>query len=131
MSDVVFTEQAAGYEMQLTLTRQSQDVLLTLTGGDVSHYGVVTAVGSDGLHTIALPSRPGHVHQEGVLTETIAKILQPVLQGNAIITGGMHVNNISSVQMHAAFAMTKALGQQAHDWLKANPVATISETFAK
>jgi hypothetical protein len=131
MSDVVFTEQAAGYEMQLTLTRQSQDVLLTLTGGDVSHYGVVTAVGSDGLHTIALPSRPGHVHQEGVLTEAIAKILQPVLQGNAIITGGMHVNNISSVQMHAAFAMTKALGQQAHDWLSAHPVEKISETFAK
>jgi hypothetical protein len=131
MSDVTFTEQAAGYEMQLTLTRQSQDVLLTLTGGDVSHYGVVTAVGSDGLHTIALPSRPGHVHQEGVLTEAIARILQPVLQGNAIITGGMHVNKISSVQMHAAFAMTKGLGQQAHDWLVAHPVAKISETFAK
>ncbi|WP_125709234.1 hypothetical protein [Lacticaseibacillus porcinae] len=130
MSEMIFTEQAAGYQMQLTLTRQSQDVLLTLTGGDVSHYGVVTAVGSDGLHTIALPSRPGHVHQEGVLTETIAKILQPVLPGNAMITGGMHVNNITSSQMHAAFAMTKQLGEQARDWLQQHPVATVHETFA-
>lgn len=131
MPEMIFTESLAGYSMQLTLSRQSQDVLLTLTGGDVPHFGVVTAVGADGLHTIALPSRPGHVHQEGMLTETVAKLLQPSLQGNAIITGGMHVNDISPEQMQAAFTMTKLLGQQARDWLKAHPVAKITETFAK
>lgn len=131
MTEKLFTEALAGFEMQLTLSRQSQDVLLTLTGGDVPHFGVVTAVGKDGLHTIALPSRPGHVHQEGVLTETIAKCLQPILPGNAMITGGMHVNNISAEQMHAAFTMTKHLAQQAREWLVAHPVAKINETFAK
>lgn len=130
MTPVVFTASQAGYEMQLTLTRQSRDVLVQLTGGDVPHYGVVTTVGQDGVHTLALPSRPGHVHQEGVLTKRIAKVLQPVLQGNAIITGGMHVNDITPVQMAAASAMTQALAVQARDWLQAHPAPAVVEHFA-
>ncbi|WP_461213885.1 prenylated flavin chaperone LpdD [Lacticaseibacillus sp. GG6-2] len=131
MNDKVFTATQAGYSIQVRLTRQSRDVLLTLTGGDVPHYGVVTTVGQDGIHTHALPSRPGHVHQEGVLTERLAKRIQSVLPGNAIITGGMHVNAITPKQMAAASQMTDALGRQVHDWLVAHPVPPIHEIFAK
>ncbi len=131
MNDQVFTETQAGYAMRVRLTRQSQDVLLELTGGDVPHFGVVTTVGQDGVHTHALPSRPGHVHQEGVLTEQLAQAIASVLSGNAIIVAGMHVNTITPAQMTAAVEMTARFGRQVHDWLLAHPVTPVPEFFAK
>ncbi|MCI1986411.1 MAG: hypothetical protein LKJ69_09470 [Lactobacillus sp.] len=130
MTPRVFTATQAGYSLQLVVTRQSQDLLIQLLGGDVPHYGVVTMVGQDGITTHALPSRPGHVHQEGVLTERVAAVLQPVLPGNAIITGGMHVNKITPAQMAAASAMTQQLAEAVRDWLTAQPPLTITEEFS-
>lgn len=131
MSTGTFTRQQAGVTMTLHVEQQGQDILVTLVGGDVPHFGVVTTVGQDGVFTHALPSRPGHVHQEGALTQRLAKQIAPVLAGNAIITAGMHVNEITKVQMQAAFALTKALGDDLRHWLQAHPVAAVVEKFAK
>lgn len=131
MTTQTFTKTQAGYSLSVHLTRQSHDVLLTLVGGDVPHYGVVTTVGQDGIQTHALPSRAGHVHQEGVLTEALARRIQPVLQGNAIITGGMHVNQITQAQMAAAMTMTDQLGVEISAWLRAHPAPPVQVTFAK
>lgn len=96
MFEKTFKVNQAGFEMCAKLSRENQDVLLEITGGDVPHYGVVTIVSPHQLtQTVALPSRPGHHHQEGVLTERIAKIIAPVLQSNAFIIGGLHINNIT------------------------------------
>ena len=37
MTPVVFTASQAGYQTQITLTRQSRDAMVQLTGGDVQH----------------------------------------------------------------------------------------------
>lgn len=131
MSAATFTRTQAGVTMTLQVEQQGQDILVTLVGGDVPHFGVVTTVGQDGVFTHALPSRPGHVHQEGALTERIAKRIAPELNGNAIITAGMHVNEITKPQMQAAFALTRALAEDLAAWLIAHPVAPVVEKFAK
>lgn len=126
-----FTATQAGITMQARVTRQSQDVLIQLIGGDIPHYGVVTTVDRVGqVTTTALPSRPGHVHQEGVLTKRLAATLAGHLQGNAVIVAGMHVNAITPVQMCAASTLTQRLGAQVAAWLDAHPVAAPHATFA-
>lgn len=131
MSEHTFRVTRAGYTMQAKLSRENQDVLLELTGGDVPHYGVVTIVSPhQATQTIALPSRPGHHHQEGVLTERVAAEIAPVLQNNAFIIGGLHVNRISKAQLAVAGAMAKALGEQVRDYLQAHPRPLIKEEFS-
>lgn len=127
----VFTVTQAGYTMQAIVERQNQDVLIQLVGGDVPHFGVVTTVDKTGQTTSqALPSRPGHVHQEAVLTKRLASVIAPVLQSNAFIVAGMHVNAITPAQLAAAGPITQALGEQVRDWLAAHPVARPTEIFA-
>lgn len=131
MPEHTFTVTRSGYTMQAKLRRENQDVLIDLTGGDVPHYGVVTAVSPrQPLQTIALPSRPGHHHQEGVLTERMATVIAPALQSNAFIVGGLHVNRISKQQLAVAGAMAQALGEQIRDYLAAHPRPKIEEEFS-
>ncbi|KRO09582.1 hypothetical protein IV59_GL000543 [Paucilactobacillus hokkaidonensis] len=118
--------------MVAILERQNQDVLIQLIGGDVPHYGVVMSIDNTGnTETIRLPSRPGHVHQEKILIEQVAGAIKPVLQNNAIIVSGMHVNDISTEQMHAAIPMAQKLGARLAVWLKQNPVDPLPMSFAK
>lgn len=121
-----------GFTMTVLVSRENLDVLVQLIGGDVPHFGVVSTIDNTGkIETHALPSRAGHVHQEGILTEHLANIIKPALQGNAIITGGVHVNNITPEQIDAATSMTEALGEQLVEWLRANPVKPLKISFAR
>ncbi|WP_127848849.1 hypothetical protein [Lacticaseibacillus hulanensis] len=131
MAEKVFAVTREGYTMQAKLSRENQDVLLEITGGDVPHYGVVTIVSPGAeAQTIALPSRPGHHHQEGVLTKRIASVIAPALQSNAFIIGGLHVNRISKKQLAVAGTMAQALGVQIRDYLEAHPRVKVVEEFA-
>ncbi|KRM88127.1 hypothetical protein FD19_GL000416 [Lacticaseibacillus thailandensis DSM 22698 = JCM 13996] len=119
------------YTMFAVVERQSQDLLIQLVGGDVLHYGVVTAVSqTQAPQDINMPSRPGHVHQERVLTHALASVIRPVLQSNAFIVSGMHVNSITPAQMKVATKMARTLGEEVRDWIVAHPVAKPVETFA-
>ncbi len=130
-NQVTFEETQAGYSIQARVKREAKDLLIEIVGGDVPHYGVVTTIQPDGnTQTVSLPSRPGHVHQEGVLTRQIARLIQPVLTGNAVIVSGMHVNAITPEQMRAAGPMTANLGRQIRDWLVANPPSDQKVTYA-
>jgi len=121
-----------GYTMRATLERQSLDVLIQVIGGDVPHYGVVMTVDNTGqTEVIAMPSRPGHVHQEKVLINPVIKAIKPALQNNAIIVSGMHVNDITPAQMQAAVPMAKVLGERLADWLMAHPGHQTEIAFAK
>ncbi|KRK99670.1 hypothetical protein FD04_GL002446 [Secundilactobacillus odoratitofui DSM 19909 = JCM 15043] len=122
----------AGFKLEAIIERQNQDVLIQLIGGDVPHYGVVTTVGpTTEPQTIALPSRPGHHHQEGVLTELMARLLKPVLQNNAVIVSGVHVNCIQPEQMQAMTGMVTTLSHEIGSWLTAHPREKVIERFAK
>lgn len=121
-----------GYSMKAVLERQTLDVLIQIIGGDVPHYGVVMTIDNAGHTTVtSLPSRPGHVHQEQVLINPVAKVIAPVLQGNAVIVSGMHVNNITPNQMKAALGMATELGERLATWLTDHPSQQPEVNFAK
>lgn len=127
-----FEASQADVDIRALVDRENQDVLIQLIGGDVPHYGVVTTVDSTGqVSTTALPSRPGHVHQEGVLTAAMADVIQPALQGNAVIVSGVHVNEIKSTQMQAISQLVSQLSGEIRDWLMANPRDKVIEKFAQ
>lgn len=128
---VTFDVTAAGFKLTAVIERQNQDLLIQLIGGDVPHYGVVTTVSPTTTpQTIALPSRPGHHHEEGYLTKRLAKVIQPVLQNNAFIVSGVHVNKISQTQMKAMAGMVQDLAEQIIIWLKAHPADKVVEEFS-
>lgn len=128
---IEFTVTKEGYSIKAVVERQAQDLLIQLIGGDVLHYGVVTTVDKYGkLQTIALPSRPEHFHQEGLLTELLARKIASHLQNNAFIVSGVHVNNISDAQMHVAPMIVLDLAAQITAWLKDNQVEAPEEIFA-
>ncbi|HJE15570.1 MAG TPA: amino acid decarboxylase, partial [Lapidilactobacillus dextrinicus] len=88
-----FAVKQAGLEIVAELHRASQDITILLTGGDVPHYGVATMVSANQVpQSYRFASRPGHHHEEYVLTERLGKIIQPALQGNGVIIAGVHVN---------------------------------------
>jgi gallate decarboxylase subunit D len=128
---IEFTVTKEGYSIKAVVERQAQDLLIQLIGGDVLHYGVVTTVDKYGeLQTIALPSRPEHFHQEGLLTELLGHKIASHLQNNAFIVSGVHVNNISDAQMHVAPMIVLDLAAQITAWLKYNQVEAPEEIFA-
>ncbi|MFD1465023.1 amino acid decarboxylase [Lapidilactobacillus mulanensis] len=127
-----FIANAAGYQITAELNRASQDVAIFLTGGDVPHYGVTTVLtATQAPESYRFASRPGHHHEEYVLTERLGKLIQPALQGNCTIIGGVHVNNISREQMKAAYTMVNQLGAEIKQWLLENPVDKPVEMFAQ
>lgn len=126
-----FQATETGVNLTLTAKWQNADLLIELTGGDVPHYGVVTTVSvATAPQTISLPSRPGHVHQEGQLSEQVAAIIRPVLPGNAIIVCGVHVDNIRQDQMQAIFELTQQLAQQLKNWCRTQHPVIKTEHFA-
>lgn len=128
---IIFSEKQSDYQITAKLEREGQDILIQLVGGDVPHFGVVTGVNENNLlYDIQMPSRKGHVHQETVLTHEMIKIIQPVIQGNVFIVSGVHVNNISKIQMQAAFEMVGNLAQKVKEWIIDNPGKQQVEYFA-
>lgn len=119
---VQFAVTETDYTMHLKLERQTSDLLIQIIGGDVPHYGVITTVDKTGkVLTTALPSRPGHVHQEKVLIDQVLKTVKPLITNNAVLVSGMHVNEITPAQMRAAMPMAYELGVALAKWLKAHP----------
>ena len=119
-------------DITITAKVEHQNRCLIQLIGDVPHYGVVTTVDTTGnLRTTALPSRPGHVHQEGVLTELMATELNPVLQSNCMIVSGVHVNSITPIQMKATGAIVCELTAQVRKWLDEHPREKINEQFSR
>ncbi|SON66746.1 conserved protein of unknown function [Latilactobacillus sakei] len=129
---VQFAVTETDYTMHLKLERQTSDLLIQIIGGDVPHYGVITTVDKTGKAlTTALPSRPGHVHQEKVLIDQVLKTVKPLIMNNAVLVSGMHVNEITPAQMRAAMPMAHELGVALAKWLKAHPDQTQVVTYAK
>ncbi|MFC0265882.1 prenylated flavin chaperone LpdD [Alloscardovia macacae] len=117
--------------VQARIRRVNADVRVELTGGDVPHLGVVTMVDAHGeMTTHAFASRPGRVHQEGVLTEKMAAVLAAHVSGNLIILAGVHVQNITAEQMEDVFRATDELTADVALWLDEHPAQVLTERFS-
>ncbi|MCC8186866.1 MAG: hypothetical protein LIP08_04975 [Bacteroides sp.] len=123
MESRVFTASAAGFSIQAEVTRICSDLRITVTGGEVPHLGTVTTLsGEFPLQTIRFPSQEGRYHKDHVLAEKIATIIRPHLPGNCVIVAGVHIDDITKQQIHAAEEMADTLGEQIAAWLIRNKV---------
>lgn len=117
-----FSVTQAAYTIQVQLQQIGPDLLLLITGGDHPHIGAVTTLSPQTVaKTVRFPSHDGRLHKDGVLSELLAKQIQPVIKGTCTITAGVHVDQISQRQIMAASTMVKTLGQQVVRWLKQHP----------
>ncbi len=123
MESHVFTATAAGFSIQAEVTRIRSDLRITVTGGDVPHIGTVTTLsGTFPLQTIRFPSQEGRYHKDHIVAEKIATIIHPHLPGNCVIVAGIHVDDITKQQIHAAEEMADTLGEQIAAWLVCDKV---------
>lgn len=98
------------------------DLLITVTGGDTPHIGVVTTLTKDSMiKTVQFPSHDGRLHKDDFISERVAKRIQPFLPGSATITAGVHVNHISKRQIAASASMSDDLAAQVVNWIKQQP----------
>jgi len=125
-----FTTKQAGYQMTATLQVVGYDLLIVVTGGSNPHIGDVTTVTADtASQTVKFPSHDGRLHKDDFISERLAKRLQPHLQGSCTITAGIHVNQITKVQIAAAAPMTDELSQQIINWLQDNPIQVVQPEY--
>jgi len=118
-----FKTERAGYAMTAVLQVIGRDLLIVVTGGTNPHIGDVTTVTANtSAQTVRFPSHDGRLHKDNFISERMAAALKPYLLGSCTITAGIHVNQITKVQIAAAAPMTMALSQQIIDWLTANPI---------
>ena len=111
-----------GYTMTADLQVVGLDWVITVTGGDNPHVGVVTTMArQQAMQTICYPSHDGRLHKDNFISERIARKLQPQLTGSATILAGVHVNQISKRQIAAAAPMSDDLAAQILAWLQAHP----------
>jgi len=118
-----FTTAQAGYQMTATLQVIGSDLLIVVTGGTNPHVGDVTTLTADTEpQTVKFPSHNGRFHKDNFISERMAKAIQPHLVGSCTITAGIHVNQITKVQIAAAAPMTEALSRQIITWLQDHPI---------
>ncbi|MFC6201042.1 amino acid decarboxylase [Lactiplantibacillus nangangensis] len=118
-----FKTEQAGYSMTAVLQVIGHDLLIVVTGGTNPHIGAVTTVTkTTPVTTVKFPSHDGRFHKDNFISERLAKIVQPDLAGSCTITAGIHVNQITKVQLAAAGPMTMDLGRQITAWLEHNPI---------
>lgn len=100
----------------------NQDLLVSLTGGDVAHLGGI--VSWDGKakkqEEIRFASHDGRIHKDIFLAEKFAQDIEHQLPGNLCVTAGVHVDGISQAQIEASFPMTQNLAKQVLAWVKEN-----------
>ncbi|GMA46498.1 amino acid decarboxylase [Tetragenococcus muriaticus] len=119
MSINFFQITQANFTMKLRVEVIGKDLLVSIMGGDSFHIGTTTTVTKNtAAQTIRFPSHEGRFHKDNVLAENIARIIQPNLPGNCVITAGVHINDIKKEQIDASFLMAEQLGKKLQNWLK-------------
>ncbi|QMU09052.1 prenylated flavin chaperone LpdD [Levilactobacillus suantsaii] len=111
-----------GYTIQDDLQVVGRDLLIVVTGGTTPHIGdVTTLTATTPLQTVKFPSHDGRFHKDNFVSERIARVIQPVLEGTCTITAGIHVDQITQAQIAASAPMGDELGRQIAAWLKDHP----------
>jgi len=118
-----FDVHSSGYSIKLDVRIINEDVLFTLIGGDVMHIGTVTTRSAKGVvDTVIFSSSSGGMHKDNLLADVLLAKVSEKLEGNLVITSGVHVDGITKEQIVASFEMTEELAGQFLLWLEENPI---------
>lgn len=100
----------------------NQDLLVSLTGGDVPHIGGIVSWDSKSKkqEEIQFASHDGRIHKDIFLAKKFAEEIESQLPGNLCVTAGVHIDGITQSQIEASFPMTQELAKYVLSWVKAN-----------
>ncbi|MDR2832292.1 MAG: amino acid decarboxylase [Streptococcaceae bacterium] len=127
-----FTITQADFSMTLDVRLINKDFLFTITGGDVPHIGTITTRTENGqVESVIFPSPSGGMHKDVVLAELLLEKITSFIDGNIVITSGVHVDKILKEQINAAFEMINWLADEFLEWLKENPVQFVQPKYKK
>ncbi|MBD5429128.1 hypothetical protein [Lactobacillus sp.] len=120
MIEKTFNITKEAYTISATCQLINQDLLVSLTGGDVPHIGGI--VSWDGKvkkqEEIRFASHSGRIHKDIFLAEKFAEEIEHQLPGNLCVTAGVHLDGITQAQIEASFPMTQELAKQVLVWVK-------------
>lgn len=97
----------------------NRDLLVNVTGGEIPHVGGIVTfdyqLGQENI--IHFSSHDGRKHQDILLAERLAKILEDNAFGNLVVNAGVHIDGITKQQIDDSFVMVDKLGRQIQKWL--------------
>lgn len=122
MLEKIFNVTQEGYTISANCQLLNQDLLVSLTGGDVPHLGGIVSwdVKTKKQEEIRFASHDGRIHKDIFLAEKFAQDIEHQLPGNLCVTAGVHLDGISQAQIEASFPMTQTLAKQVLAWVKEN-----------
>lgn len=122
MISKIFKVDQAGYTISAACQLLNQDLLVSLTGGNVPHIGGIVSWDNKAKkqEEIRFASHDGRIHKDIFLAEKFAEKIEKALPGNLCVTAGVHIDGITREQIEASFPMTEKLAQQILIWVKAN-----------
>ncbi|KRL84848.1 hypothetical protein [Ligilactobacillus apodemi] len=127
-----FSVTLADYTITLTALQLGRDLFVSITGGDVPHIGTLTSYAKEGVLSLQqFPSHSGRVHKDNVLAERVLTTIKPYLQGNCVLTAGVHVDGITKEQIQASFTMVDQLAEKLAQWLKTEQIMTPLPQYKK
>ncbi|MSE05386.1 amino acid decarboxylase [Lactobacillus salivarius] len=114
-----FSISNTGYTIKLTANFINRDLNVAITGGDVPHIGTVTTYDKEReqKEVVRFPSHDGRFHKDDVLADRLLEKIKDGLPGNCVITTGVHVDYITTEQIHASFGMVDELGEKLKSWI--------------
>lgn len=122
MLEKTFKTTQENYTISASCQLINQDLLVSLTGGNVPHIGGI--VSWDGKakkqEEIRFASHDGRIHKDIFLAEKFAEEIECELPGNLCVTAGIHIDGITQAQIEASFPMTQELAKQVLNWVKVN-----------
>ena len=102
-----FIEKREEIHVEAVLFCIGQDRLICVSGGDVPHIGAVSFGNREEAYHDAARG-----HKELLVTEKMFCTLRECVEGNLLVTGGIHLENITAVQIDAVLAVCEELTEK-------------------
>lgn len=91
-----------------------QDLLVIVQGGDTPHIGSLSGINKkEDLKTLSF-----HEHKEYILTEMICNKYKNKINGNLVVCGGIHLDNITKDEIKLVVDMVDKLTEELMKKLK-------------
>ncbi len=125
--EITFEETRGRIHASLHLNSIGPDALITITGGDMPHIGVVYTGGKDGIFQRSVFEH----HKEEIIVEKIAmELLAGQWFEHFVVIGGIHVQKISLAEIKEVISISDILRNRMKEYLIQNPPFSIMEKGA-
>lgn len=108
----VLTEEQAGIVIEAAMLRVGKDILLVVSGGELPHIGALSFGDGRERQDVALGT-----HKELAVTALLYERLRCIHDGSLLVTGGIHIDHITSEQIALVLRLCENLAERAAERL--------------